>query len=255
MSGELLRVTLTGGIATLVMNRPDKRNAMNDDLLAAIEAFFAAPPAGTRVVVLTGTAGHYCSGLDLSEHVARDAEGTMHHSRNWHRVMDMIQFGGLPVVSAMFGAVIGGGLELAAATHVRIAEPSTVFQLPEGRRGIFVGGGASVRVGRIIGPDRMTEMMLTGRKYGAEEGLALGLAHYVVDAGAALGRAREIAENIAGNAPLSNHMMIQALARIGDMPREQGLFAESLVAALTQTSPDAVEGLEAFLQKRAPTFR
>ncbi len=255
MSAELLKVSQADGIATLVMNRPDKRNAMNDDLLAAIEAFFAGPPPGTRVVVLTGTAGHYCSGLDLSEHVARDAEGTMHHSRNWHRVMDMIQFGGLPVVSAMFGAVIGGGLELAAATHVRIAEPSCVFQLPEGRRGIFVGGGASVRVGRIIGPDRMTEMMLTGRKYGAEEGLALGLAHYVVGEGEALARARAIAGNIAGNAPLSNHMMIQALVRIGDMPREQGLFAESLVAALTQTSPDAVEGLQAFLQKRAPAFR
>lgn len=255
VSKDIITVTSEGGIATLTMNRPDKRNAMNDDLLRAIEGFFAKPPEGTKVVVLTGTAGHYCSGLDLAEHVARDAEGTMHHSRNWHRVMDMVQFGGLPVVSAMFGAVIGGGLELAAATHVRIAEPSTIFQLPEGRRGIFVGGGASVRVGRIIGPDRMTEMMLTGRKFGAEEGLALGLTHYVVGEGEALVRAREIAENIAGNAPLSNHMMIQALARIGDMPREQGFFAESLVAALTQTSPDAVEGLEAFLQKRAPTFR
>ena len=95
----------------------------------------------------------------------------MYHLRNWHGVIDAIQFSGLPVGSAMFGAVIGGGLELAASTHVRIAEPTTVFQLPEGRRGIYVGGGASVRIGRILGADRMCEMMLTGRKYDAHEGL------------------------------------------------------------------------------------
>jgi enoyl-CoA hydratase/carnithine racemase len=237
------------------MNRSDKRNAMSDDLLEAIEAFFARPPEGVRVVVLTGTAGHFCSGLDLAEHVARDAEGTMRHSRNWHRIMDVVQFGGLPVVSAMFGAVIGGGLELAAATHVRVAEPSTMFQLPEGRRGIFVGGGASVRVGRILGADRLVEMMLTGRKYGAEEGLVLGLTHYVVGEGEALARAREIAARIATNAPLTNSVMIQALARIEDTSKADGLFTESLCAALTQTSPDAQEGLNAFLQKREPTFR
>lgn len=255
MTPGILDVTLENGIATVTMNRPDKRNAMNDDLLAALDGFFSRPPEGTKVVVLTGTAGHYCSGLDLAEHVARDAEGTMRHSRNWHRVMDVVQFGGLPVVSAMFGAVIGGGLELAAATHVRIAEPSTVFQLPEGRRGIFVGGGASVRVGRILGADRMVEMMLTGRKYGAEEGLALGLTHYLVGEGEALGLARELAAKIASNAPLSNYIMIHALARIEDMSKADGLFTESLCAALTQTSPDAEEGLRAFLQKRQPTFR
>ncbi|MEZ5800552.1 MAG: crotonase/enoyl-CoA hydratase family protein [Nitratireductor sp.] len=186
----MLLVDVDGPIATLTMNRPDKRNAMCDGLLEDIEAFFARPPEGVKVAILTGTAGHYCSGLDLSEHVARDAEGTMRHSRGWHRVMETIQYGGLPVVSAMFGAVIGGGLELAASTHVRIAEPSTIFQLPEGRRGIFVGGGATVRVGRILGADRMIEMMLTGRKYNGEEGVALGLAHYLVGEGGALALAR-----------------------------------------------------------------
>ncbi|OBY24913.1 enoyl-CoA hydratase [Leisingera sp. JC1] len=237
------------------MNRPAKRNAMCDELLDAIDAFFAKPPEGVRVVILTGTAGHYCSGLDLSEHVTRDAEGTMRHSRNWHRVMDTIQFSGLPVVSAMFGAVIGGGLELAASTHVRIAEPSAIFQLPEGRRGIYVGGGASVRIGRILGADRMCEMMLTGRKYSSEEGLALGLAHYSVGGGEALPLARELAMKIAKNAQLSNFMMIQAISRISDMSRSDGLFTESLAAAVSQTSADAEEGLNAFLEKRKPEFR
>ncbi len=252
---SLVNIEINDGIAVLTMNRPEKRNAMSDPLLAELDAFFSNPPEEVKVVVLTGTAGHYCSGLDLAEHKQRDAEGTMRHSRGWHAVMDRIQFGGLPVVSAMFGAVIGGGLELATATHVRIAEPSTIFQLPEGRRGIFVGGGASVRVGRILGADRMIEMMLTGRKYSAEEGLALGLTHYSVGEGEALPLAMEMARKIASNAPLSNYVMIQALSRIEDMSKQDGLFTESLCAALTQTSSDAVEGLAAFLEKRNPTFR
>jgi enoyl-CoA hydratase/carnithine racemase len=254
-SSDILVVTADGPVATLTMNRPAKRNAMCDELLEALEAFFTSPPEGVRAVILTGTAGHYCSGLDLSEHVSRDAEGTMRHSRNWHRVMDIIQFSGLPVVSAMFGAVIGGGLELATSTHVRIAEPSTIFQLPEGMRGIFVGGGATVRVGRIIGSDRMCEMMLTGRKYNAEEGLALGLTHYSVGEGEAMGLAQKLATKIANNASLSNYMMIQAISRISDMSKSDGLFAESLCAAVSQTSADAEEGLRSFLEKRRPVFR
>ncbi|RME18404.1 MAG: enoyl-CoA hydratase, partial [Alphaproteobacteria bacterium] len=126
MTSDILDVQLSDdGVATLTMNRPEKRNAMNDALLAALDGFFSAPPEGVRAVVLTGSGGHFCAGLDLAEHKVRNAEETMRHSRGWHRVMDQIQFGGLPVVSAMFGAVIGGGLELATATHVRIAEPST----------------------------------------------------------------------------------------------------------------------------------
>lgn len=255
MSEPILKTEIDGEIAKLTMNRPHKRNAMCDELLAAIDGFFSDVPKGVKAIVLTGTAGHYCSGLDLSEHVARDAEGTMRHSRGWHAVMDKIQFGGLPVISAMFGAVIGGGLELATSTHVRIAEPSTIFQLPEGRRGIFVGGGASVRVGRILGADRMIEMMLTGRKYDADDGLRLGLTHYAVEKGEALPKAIELARKIATNAPLSNYIMIQALSRIEDMSKQDGLFTESLCAAITQTSPDAVEGLAAFLEKRDPKFR
>lgn len=255
MDSQILNIEVNGSIATLTMNRPDKRNAMCEELLGALDDFFSAPPKNVRVVILTGTEGHYCSGLDLSEHVHRTAEENLHHSRHWHSVMDKIQFGGLAVVSAMFGAVIGGGLELAAATHVRIAEPSTIFQLPEGRRGIFVGGGATARVGRLLGADRMTEMMLTGRKYGADEGVSLGLAHYSVGEGEALALAQKLAGKISRNAPLSNYLMIQAVARINEMSQNDGLFTESLAAALSQTTPDAQEGLRAFLEKRAPNFR
>lgn len=253
--GTYTEGTITGRIAELALNRPDKRNAMSDGLLAEIEAFYTGLPDDVRVVILHGRGGHFCAGLDLSEHVHRSAEEGVYHSRNWHRVLDLIQFGGKITVSAMTGAVIGGGLELATATHVRIAESSVVFQLPEGRRGIFVGGGATVRVGRILGPDRMVEMMLTGRKYDAEDGLRLGLAHYAVGAGEALDKARELAGVIAENAPMSNYFMVQALTRIGDMSRADGLFTESLATALVQTTPDAEEGLKAFLEKRPPVFR
>lgn len=251
----MIETRTDGAISVVTMNRPEKRNAVSDAFIEALAAVFESPPEGTKVIVLTGSGGHFCAGLDLEEHVERSAEEGIYHSRNWHRILDQIQFGGLPVVSAMEGAVIGGGLEIAASTHVRIAEPSTIFQLPEGRRGIFVGGGATVRVGRILGADRMTEMMLTGRKYNAEEGRQLGLAHYSVGDGEALPLAIKLAQKIADNAPLSNYFMIQALARIEDMSKADGLFTESLCAALSQTTPDAQEGLKAFLEKRLPRFR
>jgi len=249
------RLEIDGAIATLTLDRPEKRNAMNDALVAALDSFFSHPPEGVRAVILKGEGGHFCSGLDLSEHQHRTPEGTVHHSRNWHRVADLIEFGGLPVVSVLNGAVIGGGLEIASATHIRIAEPSVRFQLPEGRRGIFVGGGATVRVGRMLGADRMREMMLTGRNYGADEGLALGLAHYSVGEGEGLPLARKLAQRVAENAPFSSYLMIQAISRINDMSRADGLFTESLAAAMSQTSDGAREGLQAFLEKREPKFR
>jgi enoyl-CoA hydratase/carnithine racemase len=250
----VLDIRIDGAVAYLTMVRPDKRNALNDRLLGAIDDFFRAPPAAVRVAVVSGAGGNFSSGLDLSEHVHREPADVMRHSRRWHEVMDRIQFGGLPVIAVLEGAVIGGGLELAAAAHVRVAEPSVRFQLPEGRRGIFVGGGASVRIGRIIGPDRMVEMMLTGRVYDAQEGTRLGLAHYLVADGEGRAEALRLAGTIADNAELSNYIVIQALSRIDDMARADGLFAESLCAALTQTGADAREGLRAFLDKRRPEF-
>ncbi len=120
---KYLTTEVDGQIATLTMIRTDKRNAMSDGLIAALENAYATLPKEVRVVILTGAGGHFCSGLDLSEHVSRSAEDGVYHSRNWHRVMEMIQFGGKVTVSAMQGAVIGGGLELAASTTM-YASPS-----------------------------------------------------------------------------------------------------------------------------------
>lgn len=255
IDNKVTYVEIEDDIATIVFNRPDKRNAMNDDLVNELDAFFSKPPEGVNAVIMRGEGGHFCSGLDLAEHESREPIAGVYHSRNWHRVSDMIEFGGLPVVSVLTGAVIGGGLEIATSTHVRIAEPGVRFQLPEGRRGIFVGGGATVRVSRIIGADRMREMMLTGRNYGSDEGLALGLAHYSVGEGEGIPLAQSLARKIADNAEFSNYLMMQTIGRIQDMSRAEGMLTESLAAALSQTSDGAKEGLRAFLEKRQPKFR
>jgi enoyl-CoA hydratase/carnithine racemase len=252
---DTLKVSEERGIARLVLNRPQKRNAFNDALVAALDAYFSAIPAATRVVVVSGEGGHFSSGLDLSEQVHRSPLEVMAHSRNWHRVMGLIQHSRVPVVAAMTGAVMGGGLELSAACHVRVAEETVRFQMPEAQRGIFIGGGGSVRIARLIGSDRLAEMMLTGRVYSGTEGERLGLAHYAVPEGQALTKALELAERIAANSASINTMIIEAIAMIGTMPPEAGLYAESLAAALSQTGPDAAEGLRAFLEKRAPNFK
>lgn len=252
---DVLIIEQKGNVAHLRLNRPEKRNALNDALIAALDAFFSAVPEDTRAVVISGEGGHFSSGLDLSQHVARQPLEVMAHSRNWHRVMARVAHSPIPVVAAMSGAVMGGGLEFAATCHVRVAEETVRFQMPEGLRGIFVGGGGSVRISRLIGPDRMTEMMLTGRSYSGVEGERLGLAHHLVPEGAALDKAFELAARIAKNSPTINGFIIQAIVQIGTMPPEAGLYAESLTAALSQTGPDAEEGLRAFLEKRPPVFR
>ncbi|MGL1834513.1 crotonase/enoyl-CoA hydratase family protein [Rhodocyclaceae bacterium SMB388] len=250
MNEQLVTTSFDGAIYTLTLNRPEKRNAVSDRLLAALEGALVATPEGCRVIILAGAGEHFCAGLDLSEHQHREPFGVMLHSRGWHRIFDRIQNGGIPVVTAMQGAVIGGGLELASATHVRIAEPNTIYQLPEGRHGIFVGGGASVRVAKLIGPGRMCEMMLTGRILDADEGQRLGLSHYVVGPGESLAKAQQLAARIAENAPMANWAMVSAISRIDNMASDDGLFVESLTAALTQTSPEVAERIGHFLKRK-----
>lgn len=250
MTEQLVRTESDGFIYTITLARPQKRNAVSDRLLRALEEALTNVPEGTRAIILAGDGKHFCAGLDLAEHQHREPFGVMQHSQWWHRIFHRIQHGGIPVIAALHGAVIGGGLELASATHIRVAEPDTIYQLPEGRHGIFVGGGASVRVARIIGAGRMAEMMLTGRIIDAEEGQRLGLSHYLVGAGEALEKARQLAERVAENAPMANWAMCSAIARIDNMASDDGLFVESLTAAVTQTSPEVAERIGEFLKRK-----
>lgn len=253
-TSDLIDFEMRDRIAVLTLNRPEKRNAISEALIEDINRFFNTPPKDVLAVVLRANGDHFCAGLDLSQHKERNVDEAFEISRYWHKTFDLVQYGGLPVVAALHGAVMGGGLELATTAHVRIAEPSTIYQLPEGRRGIYVGGGASIRVARIIGPGRMTEMMLTGRRLDAEEGQQMGLSHYLVEPGAAFNKAIELAETIAGNAPLANKMMLNTIQRVDRMGESEGYFVESLASALTQASDDAQEGMRAFLEKRDIRF-
>jgi enoyl-CoA hydratase/carnithine racemase len=124
--------------------------------------------------------------------------------------------------------------------------------LPEGSRGIYVGGGASVRLPRLIGVARMVDMMLTGRTYSAEEGQAMGLTTYLVETAKGFAKGLELAQRIAGNAPLTNFAVMHALPRIAEMDPAAGYSVEALMSAIAQADPDAKARLKAFLEKRAP---
>ncbi len=239
-------------IAILTLTRAQKRNALDDPTVFGIEAFFDALPEDIKAVVLAAEGEHFSAGLDLTELTERNVVQGIAHSRSWHRAFDKIEFGKVPVVSVLHGAVVGGGLELAAATHIRVAEASTYYALPEGSRGIFVGGGGSVRVPRLIGTSRMMDMMLTGRTYGAEEGQALGVSHYLVAAGAGLAKGVELAKRIAGNAPMTNFAVIHVLPRIAEQDRASGYLTEALISSIAQGDDEAKARLKAFLEKRAP---
>ncbi len=233
------------------LTHPAKRNALNNALVLAIRNTFDGLPASVRAAVITGDGDHFCAGLDLSELKERDAGQGLHHSRMWHAALERVQYGPVPVIAALYGAVVGGGLELASACHIRVADESTFYALPEGSRGIFVGGGGSVRIPKLIDVARMTDMMLTGRVYDAQEGERIGLAQYLVPRGQAFAKAFELAQRVAQNAPLTNYALIHALPRIAEQPADQGFFTEALMASIAQSSPEAKERVQAFLDGRA----
>jgi enoyl-CoA hydratase/carnithine racemase len=236
--------------AWLGLNRPQKRNAISDALLQGIEAAARRAQAEARAMVLFGHGPCFCAGLDLAEHRAREAPEVFHHSRAWHAAFSVIRRGPIPAIAALHGAAVGGGLELAAACHLRVADATAFFALPEGSRGIYVGGGASVHVARLLGTARMMDMMLTGRVLAAAEAERAGLVQYLVEPGKALEKAAELAAKMVDMAPLTVLGVLQALPRIQDMSEEDGLFVESIMAALAQTGPEAAARLADFVAKR-----
>ncbi len=241
-------------IALIRLARPAKRNALNDALILAIRDLFENLPTGqggVRAAVITGEGEHFCAGLDLSELKERDAGEGLHHSRMWHAALERVQYGPVPVIAALQGAVVGGGLELASACHIRVADDTTFYALPEGSRGIFVGGGGAVRIPRLIGTARMTDMMLTGRVYNAADGEKAGFAQYLVPQGTAFEKAMELATRVAQNAPLTNYALIHALPRIAEQPADQGFLTEAMMAAIAQSAPEAKARVRAFLEGKA----
>lgn len=238
-------------IAVIRLSRPAKRNALNDGLILSLRNIFENLPSSVRAAVVHGEGEHFCAGLDLGELQERDAGQGMHHSRMWHAALECVQHGPVPVIAALHGAVVGGGLELASACHIRVADASAFYALPEGSRGIFVGGGGSVRIPKLVGVARMTDMMLTGRVYNAQDGERAGFAQYLVPEGQAFAKALELASRVAQNAPLTNYALMHALPRIAEQPADQGFFTESLMAAIAQSAPEAKQRVQAFLAGKA----
>lgn len=249
---ESVRVVVDGEVAVVAVDRPHKRNAVDDATILGLERVFGEPPEGVRAAVLTGVGEHFCAGLDLSSLGETDVFEGVLHSRMWHRVTRAIQGGRLPVVAALHGAVIGGGLELASAAHVRVAEPSAFYALPEGQRGIFLGGGGTVRLSRLLGVARVTDLMLTGRVYDAAEGHAAGLTQYLVGEGEAVDVAVGLARKAAATAPITMWAVLQALPRIAESGPDEGYVTEALMAAVAQGSEEAKSRMQAFLSGRAP---
>jgi enoyl-CoA hydratase/carnithine racemase len=245
-------VELHDDIAVLCLSRPEKRNAIDNAMIQGIGRFFGELPAGIRAVVIHGKGHHFSAGLDLTSITDIDGPSILFGSRAWHRVFDRIEYSDVPVVAVLHGAVVGGGLELAASAHIRVAERGTFYALPEGERGIFVGGGASVRIPRLIGVSRMMDMMLTGRTYGAEEGAAMGLSQYLAEPGEGLRKGLELAKRAAANSPLTNFAVIQALPRIARADPDTGLLLESLMCSVAAADDEAKMRLRAFLEKQAP---
>jgi enoyl-CoA hydratase/carnithine racemase len=201
--------------------------------------------------VISARGDHFSAGLDLSTLTKTTPVESMKRSQIWYRAFEPIQFGNVPVVAALHGAVIGGGLELAAAAHIRVADATAYYALPEAQRGIFVGGGGSVRISRIIGAHRMMDLMLTGRIYTAEEGQHVGLSQYLVAAGDAERKAIALAKQVALVPPLSVYGILQAIPRNAEADPAAGFMLESLMASMAASDPAAQERIADFLAGRA----
>ena len=246
------------GLYVVTLNRPTKRNALDVATIEELIRFFSgARMAGVRAVVLTGEGDHFCAGLDLVEHwkADRSPDDFMHVCLRWHEAFNKMEYGGVPIIAALKGAVVGGGLELASAAHIRVIDPGTYFALPEGQRGIFTGGGATIRVSDMIGKYRMIDMILTGRVYQGQNAVDLGLAQYITEDGGSMAKAMELADQIAQNLPLTNFAICSAISHLNNMSGMDAAYAEAVVGGVVNTQPAARERLEAFANKTAARVR
>lgn len=255
MSEEFVTYELDGKVAKIGLNRLNKRNALNTPLQQQLEAAVMRAQKEARVGLLFSHGEHFCAGLDLAE-----AAGWMNdHDRHLEmrvgsaaigRPFDYLARGRIPFVVALSGACIGGGLEIASCCHIRVGDETTFFALPEGQRGIYIGGGGSVRIARLLGVARMSDLMLTGRVLTAEEGERFNLLQYRVPKGEQMKRANSLAHRIAENAPLTNWAIVNGLPRIQDYSYDDGLFVEGLFSHVA-ASHESTERLNDFVEGRA----
>jgi enoyl-CoA hydratase/carnithine racemase len=227
---NIVTYELEGEIALVGLNRPDKRNCFNPDVMKALRAAIERAGEEAKCGIIFGHGDNFCAGLDLrwaaeSWKTGRSERLPFQFNRNSY--FEVMARGNIPFIAALHGATLGGGLETAAAAHIRVADETTFFGLPEGTRGIFIGGGGSVRVARLIGFARMQDMMLTGRVLKADEAERYGIVQYIVPKGQQLAKAKELALKICKNAPLSNFAITNSLPRLQDMNYDDGLTSSA----------------------------
>jgi len=253
MTEQFVTYELDGDIALVGINRAAKRNAVSMEVMRQMREAFVRADEEAKCGILFGHGDNFSAGLDLAEAAARfkGANGAPISPRRrgqWTRPLELVARGGLPWIAALKGACIGGGLEIASACHIRVADETTFFALPEGKRGIFVGGGGSVRIQRLMGYARMADLMLTGRALSAQEGMLANLCQYVTPAGQSLEKAKELAKAVASNAANTNWAVCAALPRVNDMSHEDGLFFEGMIAGSARNSETA-DRLAAFVER------
>ncbi len=245
------------GVAVVTVNRPEKRNPLNRETVTALDDCFGdlAADAAVRAVILTGAGDKsFVAGADLNQVTELNAL----QGRDWGRlgqaVFSRIEAFEKPVIAAINGWALGGGLELAMACHIRVAAEHARLGQPEVKLGIVPGYGGTQRLPRLVGRGRALEMLLTGEPIDAAEALRIGLVNHVAPADRLLPKAREIAGKILDNGPVAVSLILQAVNRGLEMPLAEAFEFEAAQFALSCATEDIKEGTRAFLEKRPPKF-
>lgn len=210
--------------------------------------------AAVKVVVLTGAGRFFAAGADIKEFVGKTPEEGEAMARAGQKVMDRLEAFPKPVIAAINGAALGGGLELAMACHIRIAADAAKLGLPEINLGLIPGFGGTQRLPRLIGRGRATELILTGEMITGEEAFRLGLVNRVVPLERLMDEARALAERIAAKSAVTAALALEALQGV-EAPLAEGLDREARLFGRAFATEDCREGVQAFLEKRPPHFR
>ncbi|MBF6327674.1 enoyl-CoA hydratase-related protein [Nocardia transvalensis] len=252
-----LLVEREGAVAVVTMNRPERRNALNLPMIQQLADAWEQIDADDeiRVAILTGAGDTYCVGGDLGDGWMTNGSGRADYDPAViGRGLLLTHCLRKPLIAAVNGACLGGGLEMLQQTDIRIAEEQATFGLPEVRRGLIPGAGSTVRLKRQIPYTKAVEMILTGDPLTAREAYDFGLIGHVVPTGQALARAHDIADRVVRNSPLAVQQAKAALLASGWLPDEQARAIEQRFVRTVIASADAREGRKAFVEKREPRF-
>jgi len=253
-----IRVERDGDVAVVTIDRPEKMNALNAQVIEELgQAFEALRGDDTvRGVILTGGGEKaFVAGADIGELAKMGPLTGVDVSRQGQDVFLAIERFPKPVLAAVGGYALGGGCELALACHMRIASDNARFGLPEVGLGIIPGYGGTIRLARLVGLGRAIELTLTGEMIGAERAEAIGLVGSVVPRGELLDRARAQLAKVTKNGPVAVRMALESVYHALDAATPDALHFESSLFGVLASTADMREGMEAFLQKRKPTFQ